>query len=136
MASAPVLLTKMPSKRWPAPLPWLSMSIGRIVLLDMWLLIWAAVASVIAGATKPEQVRANAAAAGWVLTPDEVAEIAASAREQASGIDQVTKAIGQMDQATQQNAALVEQSAAGAESLRQQAHQLVQAVAVFKLSSH
>ena len=39
-----------------------------------------------------------------------------------------------MDQTTQQNAALVEQSAAAAESLRQQAQQLVQAVAVFKLS--
>jgi len=39
-----------------------------------------------------------------------------------------------MDQATQQNAALVEQSAASAETLRQQAQQLVQAVAVFKLA--
>jgi methyl-accepting chemotaxis protein len=39
-----------------------------------------------------------------------------------------------MDQATQQNAALVEESAAAAESLKAQAHQLVQAVAVFKLS--
>jgi methyl-accepting chemotaxis protein len=39
-----------------------------------------------------------------------------------------------MDQATQQNAALVEESAAAAESLRQQAQQLVKAVAVFKLS--
>ena len=39
----------------------------------------------------------------------------------------------QMDQATQQNAALVEESAAAAESLRQQAQELVQAVAVFKL---
>ena len=40
----------------------------------------------------------------------------------------------QMDQSTQQNAALVEESAAAAESLRQQATQLVQAVAVFKLA--
>ena len=39
-----------------------------------------------------------------------------------------------MDQATQQNAALVEQSAAAAESLKQQAHALVQAVAVFRVA--
>ena len=44
------------------------------------------------------------------------------------------EAVGQMDQVTQQNAALVEESAAAAESLKGQAHQLVQAVAVFKLS--
>ncbi|MBC7381169.1 MAG: methyl-accepting chemotaxis protein, partial [Burkholderiaceae bacterium] len=45
----------------------------------------------------------------------------------------VGEAVGQMDQATQQNAALVEESAAAADSLRQQAQQLVQAVAVFQL---
>jgi aryl-alcohol dehydrogenase-like predicted oxidoreductase len=44
-----------------------------------WLAAQPVVASVIAGATKPEQVRANAAAAGWVLTPDEVAEVDALA---------------------------------------------------------
>jgi methyl-accepting chemotaxis protein len=48
-------------------------------------------------------------------------------------VRQVGDAINQMDQATQQNAALVEQSAAAAESLRHQASQLVQAVAVFKV---
>ena len=47
---------------------------------------------------------------------------------------QVGEAITQMDQATQQNAALVEESAAAAESLKGQARQLVAAVAVFKLS--
>ena len=44
-----------------------------------WLAAKPVVASVIAGATKPEQVRANAAAAAWVLTPDEVAEVDALA---------------------------------------------------------
>ena len=44
-----------------------------------WLAAQSAVASVIAGATKPEQVQANAAAATWVLTPDEVAEVDALA---------------------------------------------------------
>ena len=44
-----------------------------------WLAAKPVVASVIAGATKPEQVRANAAAGAWVLTPDEVAEVDALA---------------------------------------------------------
>ena len=44
-----------------------------------WLAAKPVVASVIAGATRPDQVRANAAAAGWVLTPDEVAEVDALA---------------------------------------------------------
>jgi methyl-accepting chemotaxis protein len=47
----------------------------------------------------------------------------------------VGEAVGQMDQATQQNAALVEESAAAAESLKTKAHQLVEAVRVFKLPS-
>jgi methyl-accepting chemotaxis protein len=65
---------------------------------------------------------------------DIVAEITSASVEQSSGISQVGDAVGQMDQATQQNAALVEESAAAAESLKGQAQQLVQAVAVFKLS--
>jgi methyl-accepting chemotaxis protein len=65
---------------------------------------------------------------------DIVAEITAASVQQSSGINQVGDAIGQMDQATQQNAALVEQSAAAAESLKGQAQLLVQAVAVFKLT--
>ena len=66
---------------------------------------------------------------------DIVAEISSASAEQSSGVAQVGQAVSQMDQATQQNAALVEQSAAAAESLRQQAQQLVQAVAVFKLAA-
>ena len=65
---------------------------------------------------------------------DIMGEISAASSEQSAGVAQVGEAVSQMDKATQQNAALVEESAAAAESLRQQAQQLVQAVAVFKLS--
>jgi methyl-accepting chemotaxis protein len=60
-------------------------------------------------------------------------EINHASVEQSEGVRQVGAAVTQMDQGTQQNAALVEQSAASAESLRQQAQQLVQAVAVFRV---
>ncbi|PJI95773.1 methyl-accepting chemotaxis protein [Acidovorax sp. 69] len=66
---------------------------------------------------------------------DIMGEISAASSEQSSGVSQVGEAITQMDQATQQNAALVEQSAAAADSLKTQAGQLVEAVAVFRLSS-
>jgi methyl-accepting chemotaxis protein len=64
-----------------------------------------------------------------------VAEISAASREQSAGVTQVGQAVTNMDQATQQNAALVEQSAAAAENLRQQAQELVRSVAVFKLGT-
>jgi len=64
---------------------------------------------------------------------DIMGEISAASTEQSTGVAQVGEAVTQMDQATQQNAALVEESAAAAESLKGQAQQLVQAVAVFKL---
>jgi methyl-accepting chemotaxis protein len=63
-----------------------------------------------------------------------VGEISAASSEQSSGVGQVSQAVQQMDEATQRNAALVEQSAAAAENLKQQAHQLVQAVAVFRVT--
>jgi methyl-accepting chemotaxis protein len=63
-------------------------------------------------------------------------EISAASREQSAGVAQVGEAVTQMDQATQQNAALVEQSAAAASSLQAQSDQLVQAVAVFTLAPH
>ena len=63
-----------------------------------------------------------------------VGEISSASVQQSSGVSQVSQAVTTMDQATQQNAALVEESAAAAESLRQQAQQLVQAVAVFRLA--
>ncbi len=65
---------------------------------------------------------------------DIVGEISAASGEQASGVTQVGHAVDQMDQATQQNAALVEEMAAAASSLRTQAHDLVEVMAVFKLS--
>jgi methyl-accepting chemotaxis protein-1 (serine sensor receptor) len=64
---------------------------------------------------------------------DIVGEISSASSEQSTGVGQVGEAVSQMDQVTQQNAALVEESAAAAESLRNQADQLVQAVAVFSL---
>jgi len=64
---------------------------------------------------------------------DIMGEISAASTEQSTGVRQIGEAIVQMDQATQQNAALVEESAAAAESLRDQARQLVQVVAVFTL---
>lgn len=62
-------------------------------------------------------------------------EISAASSEQSTGVAQVGEAVAQMDQATQRNAALVEESAAAAESLRLQAGQLVAAVAIFRLAS-
>jgi methyl-accepting chemotaxis protein len=62
---------------------------------------------------------------------DIVAEISSASREQSAGVLQVGQAVSQMDQATQQNAALVEQSAAAANGLQKQAQELVGAVAVF-----
>jgi len=60
-------------------------------------------------------------------------EISSASSEQSLGVSQVGEAVTQMDQATQQNAALVEESAAAADSLKLQAQQLVDVVAVFKL---
>ncbi|RDV00915.1 methyl-accepting chemotaxis protein [Trinickia dinghuensis] len=64
-----------------------------------------------------------------------MSEIAQAADEQTTGIDQVNRAVAQMDQVTQQNAALVEQAAAAAGSLEEQARRLSEAVAVFKTLS-
>ncbi|MDO8776357.1 MAG: methyl-accepting chemotaxis protein [Burkholderiaceae bacterium] len=65
---------------------------------------------------------------------DIIGEITAAAAEQSHGIDEVNTSVVQLDQMTQQNAALVEQSAAAAESLREQAERLAQVVGTFKLS--
>jgi methyl-accepting chemotaxis protein len=64
---------------------------------------------------------------------DIMGEISTASNEQASGVAQVGEAVTQMDQTTQQNAALVEQMAAAATGLKTQAQELVQVVAVFKL---
>jgi methyl-accepting chemotaxis protein len=62
-----------------------------------------------------------------------MAEITAASQEQTSGIEQINQAITQMDQVTQQNAALVEEAAAAASSLQEQAANLSQVVSVFKM---
>jgi len=66
---------------------------------------------------------------------DIMGEISAASHEQSQGVSQVGEAVTQMDQVTQQNAALVEEMAAAASSLRSQAQDLVQTVAVFKLGA-
>ena len=64
---------------------------------------------------------------------DIIAEITASSAEQSDNIGQISQSVTQLDQMTQQNAALVEESTAASESLREQAHQLNSAVSQFKL---
>jgi len=64
---------------------------------------------------------------------DIVGEISASSGDQATGVAQVVEAVGHMDKSTQQNAALVEQIAAAADSLQQQAQELLQTASVFKI---
>jgi methyl-accepting chemotaxis protein len=64
---------------------------------------------------------------------DIMSEIAAASDEQSKGIDQVGQAVTQMDEVTQQNAALVEEAAAAAQSLQDQALKLNSAVAVFSM---
>ncbi|MEL4890852.1 methyl-accepting chemotaxis protein [Xanthomonas protegens] len=66
---------------------------------------------------------------------DIMGEISAASQEQASGIEQVNQTVTQMDETTQQNAALVEEATAAARSMEEQATQLQDAVAVFKLDT-
>jgi len=62
-------------------------------------------------------------------------EIAAASGEQSRGIEQVNQAITQMDEVTQQNAALVEEAAAASQSLEEQGRQLTESVAFFRLGA-
>jgi methyl-accepting chemotaxis protein len=82
-----------------------------------------------AGATMTEVVSAIR------RVTDIMSEISAASHQQSAGVSQVGEAVNQMDQVTQQNAALVEEMAAAASSLRTQAQDLVQVVAVFKLGT-
>ncbi|WP_029049992.1 methyl-accepting chemotaxis protein, partial [Cupriavidus sp. amp6] len=66
---------------------------------------------------------------------DIMGEISAASAEQSSGIEQVNQAVAQMDEVTQQNAALVEQAAAAAGALEEQAGRLQGAVAMFRLAA-
>ena len=60
-------------------------------------------------------------------------EIAAASQEQSIGIEQVNQSVTQMDEVTQQNAALVEEAAAAAQSMQEQASKLAQVVSMFTL---
>jgi methyl-accepting chemotaxis protein len=64
---------------------------------------------------------------------DVVAEITAASQEQSTGIEEINRAITLMDESTQQNAALVEQAAAAARSMQDQAADLASLVSVFRL---
>ncbi|KMM77589.1 chemotaxis protein [Xanthomonas sp. NCPPB 1128] len=66
---------------------------------------------------------------------DIMGEISAASQEQSAGIEQVNQTVTQMDETTQQNAALVEEATAAARSMEDQAGQLSQAVAVFKIEA-
>jgi len=81
-----------------------------------------------AGATMKEVI------ASIAKLTDLMAEISHASNEQSTGVSRVGEAVTSMDQTTQQNAALVEEMAAAASSLRAQAQELVQTVAVFKLT--
>jgi len=63
---------------------------------------------------------------------DIISEISAASQEQAAGIDQVNKAVMQMDQGTQQNAALVEEATSASQSMKQQTAVLLDQVSFFK----
>jgi methyl-accepting chemotaxis protein-1 (serine sensor receptor) len=65
---------------------------------------------------------------------DIVAEIAAASHEQSAGIDQVNNAVMQMDEMTQQNAALVEEASAAARAMHEQAGELARQVAFFQVA--
>ncbi|WP_295943515.1 methyl-accepting chemotaxis protein [uncultured Xanthomonas sp.] len=66
---------------------------------------------------------------------DIMGEISAASQEQSAGIEQVNQTVTQMDEATQQNAALVEEATAAARAMEEQAGQLTQAVALFKIEA-
>ncbi len=67
---------------------------------------------------------------------DIIGEISAASQEQSAGIEQVNEAIMKMDDVTQQNTALVEEAAAAAESMMEQADELMNAISVFQLGGH
>jgi methyl-accepting chemotaxis protein len=100
-------------------------------------LIGVSVDSVEAGAT---QVTEAGQAVGHIVeqvgrVAELIESITAASREQAGGIEQVGQAVAQLDQVTQQNAALVEESAAAADSLRHQANRLASLVSGFRLQT-
>ena len=98
-------------------------------------LISASVATIDSGSASVHQAghRMGDIVASVQQVNDIIARISQASAEQAEGIAEVNQAVGQMDDVTQQNAALVEQAAAAAASLQEQAGNLSQAVSVFKV---
>jgi len=99
-------------------------------------LIDASVSSVASGSQQVQEAGStmNEIVASVSRVTDIIGEISAAASEQSQGISQVNVAVNQLDQMTQQNAALVEESTAAAESLQEQARLLAEAVSAFKLN--
>ena len=102
---------------------------------DIKQLIDTSVGQVSVGSTQVQQagVAMDDIVTGIGRVTDIMGEIGAASREQTLGIEQINEAVTQMDQVTQQNAALVEQAAAAAESMREQARSLSELVATFRL---
>jgi len=100
-------------------------------------LIGASVATVATGSTQVQQagVAMDEIVTNVKRVSDLIGEITSSAEEQRDGINQVNQAISTLDQMTQQNASLVEESAAAAAGLRDQALRLAQVVAVFNVGT-
>jgi methyl-accepting chemotaxis protein len=99
-------------------------------------LIDESVSKVDAGAKQVDQagVTMREIVASIQRVTDIMADIQSASGEQTTGIEQINQAIVQMDQVTQQNAALVEESAAASESMQEQARQLLQVVSVFRVN--
>jgi methyl-accepting chemotaxis protein len=108
---------------------------SAVAAKDIKALIAASVATIDSGSASVQQAgeRMGEIVESVQQVSDIIARISAASAEQAQGIAEVNQAVGQMDDDTQQNAALVEQAAAAATSLQDQAVQLSQAVSVFKL---
>jgi len=100
-------------------------------------LIDASVASVASGSKQVQTAGSTMSdiVASVSRVSDIIGEISAAAAEQNQGIGQINTAVNQLDQMTQQNAALVEESTAAAESLKEQARLLAEAVDTFKLGT-
>jgi methyl-accepting chemotaxis protein len=101
-------------------------------------LITASVANVDAGTELVDKAGAtmNEVVASVARVTSIMSEIMSASQEQSEGIEQINRAVLQMDQVTQQNAALVEEAAAASSSLQDQARSLMEAVAVFQLEHH